>query len=282
MNIRTYRARFIEQLLPVYDRREAESFFQMIVEDRYSIKRQDIALHPEREFTNDQVLEMDCLLQSLLNQEPVQYLLGKTYFYGLQYKVTPDVLIPRPETEELVDWILKDYTGKGSFRLLDIGTGSGCIAISIAKNLPGSEMFAVDVSPGALDVAKSNAELNHVKVNFSRLNILNPEQLEHSFDVIISNPPYVRELEKYEIKSNVLDNEPHLALFVADNDPLIFYRNICEFATVHLNNPGAIYFEINQYLGKEMIELLHAYGFTEVELRKDIYGNDRMIKGVYS
>jgi release factor glutamine methyltransferase len=262
MNIRTYRARFIEQLLPVYDRREAESFFQMIVEDRYSIKRQDIALHPEREFTNDQVLEMDCLLQSLLNQEPVQYLLGKTYFYGLQYKVTPDVLIPRPETEELVDWILK--------------------AISIAKNLPGSEMFAVDVSPGALDVAKSNAELNHVKVNFSRLNILNPEQLEHSFDVIISNPPYVRELEKYEIKSNVLDNEPHLALFVADNDPLIFYRNICEFATVHLNNPGAIYFEINQYLGKEMIELLHAYGFTEVELRKDIYGNDRMIKGVYS
>jgi release factor glutamine methyltransferase len=171
---------------------------------------------------------------------------------------------------------------------LDIGTGSGCIAISLAKNIPNAEVFAIDVSEKALTTAQKNAENNQVKVNFIKTDILKIKDLGElptshfplppSFDIIVSNPPYVRELEKQEIKKNVLDNEPHLALFVEDNDALIFYRKIAELAQKNLTQNGQLFFEINQYLGKEMIDLLEKMGFKKIELRKDIYGNDRMIR----
>jgi release factor glutamine methyltransferase len=220
-------------------------------------------------------------LDSLKNEIPIQYLLGKTSFYGLDFEVNPAVLIPRPETEELVDWIISyDQIHKSTkpLRILDIGTGSGCIAISLAKNIPNSQVFAIDVSEKALATAQKNAEINNVKVAFLEENILETDDLEQQFDIIVSNPPYVRQLEKQEIKKNVLDNEPHLALFVEDNDALVFYRKIAELAQKNLLPNGQLFFEINQYLGKEMMELLEKMGFKNIELRKDIYGNDRMIQ----
>ena len=190
-------------------------------------------------------------------------------------------MIPRPETEELVDWIIGSQKVEGRnqrLKILDIGTGSGCIAILLAKNLPNAEVFALDVSEQALATAKRNAELNQVQVQFICQSILETEDLEHQFDIIVSNPPYVRHLEKQEIKKNVLDNEPHLALFVADNDALLFYRKIAQLAQKNLSPQGQLYFEINQYLGQEMVDLLHEMNFQNTALRKDIYGNDRMTR----
>ena len=211
----------------------------------------------------------------------MQYILGTTSFYDLEFEVNNDVLIPRPETEELVAWILSNIEitkSANKLKILDIGTGSGCIAISLAKNISNSEVFAIDVSEKALAVAQKNASTNEVKVIFIEENILNTESLHQTFDVIVSNPPYVRNLEKQEIHKNVLDYEPHLALFVEDDDDaLLFYRKIAHLAQKNLSENGQLYFEINQYLGKQMIELLQEKGFKNIELKKDIYGNDRMI-----
>jgi release factor glutamine methyltransferase len=215
---------------------------------------------------------------------PIQYLLGKTSFYGLDFEVNSAVLIPRPETEELVDWIIQSQKLKvksQKIKILDIGTGSGCIAVSLAKNIPNAQVFAIDVSEKALATAKKNANLNDVNVTFLHQSILETEDLEQEFDIIVSNPPYVRNLEKKEIKKNVLDNEPHLALFVEDNDALIFYKKIAELAQKNLSNSGQLYFEINQYLGKEMVGLLETMSFKNIELRKDIYENDRMTRAEF-
>jgi release factor glutamine methyltransferase len=244
-----------------------------------------LALQPDLIFSEEEIAAWNSILEQLKLEIPIQYLLGKTSFYGLDFEVNENVLIPRPETEELVDWILERQqpTGNGrNLKILDIGTGSGCIAISLAKNLPNAQVFAIDVSEKALATAKKNAESNAVKVTFISRNILDAEDLEQEFDIIVSNPPYVRNLEKEEIKKNVLEHEPHLALFVEDNDALIFYRKIAELAQKNLSNSGELYFEINQYLGKEMVDLLEGMNFKNIELRKDIYGNDRMTLAVLS
>ncbi|HQF48006.1 MAG TPA: peptide chain release factor N(5)-glutamine methyltransferase [Flavobacterium alvei] len=282
MKIKEYRAQFIQELLPIYDAGEAESFFYLILEEKRNLKRIDLALNPELTFSNDEIEVWNLILNQLKKEIPIQYLLGKTSFYGLEFEVNPNVLIPRPETEELVEWIIQSQKSKAEsqkIKILDIGTGSGCIAISLAKNLPNAHVFAIDVSEKALATAQKNTKINEVNVTFLLKNILETEDLEQQFDIIVSNPPYVRELEKQEIKKNVLDNEPHLALFVDDNDALIFYRKIAELAQKNLSPNGQLFFEINQYLGKEMIDLLEKMGFKNIELRKDIYGNDRMIRG---
>jgi release factor glutamine methyltransferase len=220
-------------------------------------------------------------LEQLKLEIPIQYLLGKTSFYGLDFEVDSSVLIPRPETEELVEWILESQKSKvksQKLRILDIGTGSGCIAISLAKNISEAQVFAIDVSEKALATAKKNAEKNKVELTLIAQNILRTDDLGQQFDIIVSNPPYVRNLEKQEIKKNVLDNEPHLALFVEDGDALMFYRKIAGLAQKNLAPNGQLFFEINQYLAKETLALLTEMGFKNIELRKDIYGNDRMIK----
>ena len=285
MKIKEYRTLFIQELTPIYDAGEAESFFYLIVEEKHQLKRIDLALHPDLVFSEAEIVVWNSILEQLKQEIPVQYLLGKTSFYGLDFEVNENVLIPRPETEELVGWILKrqklnpETSGESqNIRILDIGTGSGCIAISLAKNLPNTTVFAIDVSEKALATAKKNAENNSVNVTFINQNILETGDLQQQFDIIVSNPPYVRNLEKEEIKKNVLDNEPHLALFVEDNDALIFYKKIAELAQKNLSENGQLYFEINQYLGKEMVDLLQKMNFAAIELRKDIYGNDRMIR----
>ena len=279
MQIKKYRDYFIKTLTPIYDAIEAESFFYLILEQNHQMKRIDLALQPESIFTEKQMKVWNEILAKLQQEIPIQYILGKTHFYGLDFEVDENVLIPRQETEELVEWIITNQqTNKPTNQqILDIGTGSGCIAISLAKNLTSAKVYAIDVSEKALNVAKKNADLNQVDVTFIHKNILETDDLQVSFDIIVSNPPYVRNLEKAEIKKNVLEHEPHLALFVEDYDALIFYRKISELAQKNLKANGQLYFEINQYLGKEMIDLLESMGFVEVSLRKDIYGNDRMI-----
>jgi release factor glutamine methyltransferase len=285
MKIKQYRTYFIEELAPFYDAYEAESFFYLILEDKHKLRQIDLALNHELVFEEADIEKWKILLTELKKEVPIQYLLGKTNFYGLDFEVNEHVLIPRPETEELVEWIISENSKIERFKnlkILDIGTGSGCIAISLAKNIPNAKVFAIDVSEDALAMAKKNAKNNNVAVTFLLQSILETDDLKQDFDIIVSNPPYVRNLEKQEIKKNVLNYEPHLALFVQDNDALLFYRKIAELAQKNLVENGQLYFEINQYLGAEMNDLLRKLNFKNIELRKDIYDNDRMMRGLKS
>ena len=283
MLIKNYKSQFVTQLLPIYDAQEVESFFYLIMENKRQLRRIDLALDINLAFSETEIQEWNSILGKLKLQIPIQYILGSTEFYGLPFLVNENVLIPRPETEELVQWIISNnltIQKSNNLKILDIGTGSGCIAISLAKNLPNATVFALDISEKALAISQKNAEINNVNVNFINKDILKIndfKDLTTQFDIIVSNPPYVRNLEKAEINKNVLDNEPHLALFVEDEDALIFYRKIAQLAQENLAENGQLYFEINQYLGKETKELVEKLNFQNIELRKDIYGNDRMI-----
>lgn len=281
MLLKEYKIQFTNELAVIYDEKEVDSFFYIVLEAFHQMKRIDFALQPDFELDSIQLLQWETVLSQLVEYKPIQYILGETEFFGLPFYVNENTLIPRPETEELVDWIIqqsKVESRKSKLKILDIGTGSGCIAISLAKNLPNAEVYALDVSDKALEVAKKNAKNNNVDVQFLHQSILDTEDLDQQFDIIVSNPPYVRNLEKEEIKRNVLDFEPHLALFVEDNDALLFYRKIAQLAQKNLSEGGQLYFEINQYLGKEMVVLLEQNLFKKIELRKDVYGNDRMIR----
>ncbi|MEB3799702.1 peptide chain release factor N(5)-glutamine methyltransferase [Flavobacterium columnare] len=282
MLLQEYKIQFAEELQKIYDEKEVESFFTLLLEAFHGMKRIDFALNPQLELDALQLLQWETVLDQLKQEKPIQYILGETDFFGMSFYTNEYTLIPRPETEELVDWVIQTVstTKKGEkVRILDIGTGTGCIAISLAKNIPMAEVYAIDVSLKALEVAKRNAKKNNVTIEFIHQDLLILESLETTFDIIVSNPPYVRNLEKLEIKKNVLDYEPHLALFVEDTDPLIFYKKIAQLALKSLSKKGCLFFEINQYLGKEMIELMEDFGFENINLHKDIYGNDRMLLG---
>jgi len=279
LKIKDLRTHFKGALSKAYDAEEVMSFFYLLTEKELGLRRVDIALQLERELSEDVLAFFKEAESRLLDFEPVQYIIGDTEFFGLSFLVNENVLIPRPETEELVDWILKDHLGvTDELKILDIGTGSGCIAITLAKNLPNAKVYAIDVSEKALALAKQNANKNQVEIEFIQLDVLKEEIDETNFDIVVSNPPYVRELEKTEIKTNVLENEPALALFVSNDDPLIFYRRISVLAKQLLTESGRLYFEINQYLGVETKELIEKLQFNTVTLRTDIYQNDRMIR----
>ncbi len=280
MLFKNYKTLFLKDLISIYDDKEIESFFYLILEKKHQLQRIDLALNPELELNESQLQEWNAILNQLKNQKPIQYILQETYFYGLPFYVDENVLIPRPETEELVELIISknlNFQQSNNLKILDIGTGSGCIACALAKNIPNASVFAIDVSEKAIEVAKRNAILNEVEVTFLQKNILEMDDLKQQFDIIVSNPPYVRHLEKAEINKNVLEYEPHLALFVEDNDALLFYKKIAVLAKKRLTKCGQLYFEINQYLGAATVELVQSYGFVNIELKKDIYGNDRMI-----
>ncbi|MQP52971.1 MULTISPECIES: peptide chain release factor N(5)-glutamine methyltransferase [unclassified Flavobacterium] len=290
MVIKELKTHFFNSLKSIQDEREIESFFFILTEYLHNLKRVDVALNPNFELSEDDVKRWNAILSELQQEKPIQYITGEAWFYGLQFEVNENTLIPRPETEELVEWILNSPITHypTPITILDIGTGTGCIPISLKANLPQANVSAIDVSVKALAVAKRNAQSNKVEVNFIEANILEvedlfklPSAISHnpsSYNIIVSNPPYVRNLEKQEIKKNVLDFEPHLALFVEDTDALLFYRKIAQLALKNLSPNGLLFFEINQYLGKETVELLKNLGFKNIDLKKDIYGNDRMIK----
>ncbi|WP_421809587.1 peptide chain release factor N(5)-glutamine methyltransferase [Flagellimonas sp.] len=303
---------FHKELDGIYPKEEVDAFFYRCIEHYLGLERFVLVVRPNTTVTKEDEQPLFEALAQLKQERPLQYILGTAHFMDMEFAVNEDVLIPRPETEELVQWIMDDVESQISdirnqkseiaqqtseIRILDIGTGSGCIAIALAKYIPSAKVYALDISEKALKVARKNAEANSVDVTFLKQSILEPElalelgpelalalalgpelALELEFDIVVSNPPYVRELEKKEIKKNVAGHEPHLALFVPNEDPLLFYRAIAHFANKNLTKNGSLYLEINQYLGVETQALLKAHNFSEIELRKDIFGNDRMIK----
>ncbi|PCJ96995.1 MAG: protein-(glutamine-N5) methyltransferase, release factor-specific [Flavobacteriaceae bacterium] len=278
---------FHKELDDLYPVEEVDIFFYRMVEHYLGLERFILALEPSFTVSKHEEQPLFEGLAQLKLERPLQYILGETEFMDLKLAVNEQVLIPRPETEELVRWILETERNRSvnsatlnAPRILDIGTGSGCIAISLAKNLPKATVHALDVSEKALEMAKKNAQKNNVTVNFIHANALELESLEEHFDIIVSNPPYVREMEKKEMETNVLEHEPALALFVTNEKPLLFYEKIAAFAKANLNQCGTLYFEVNQYLGKETEQLLKEQDFLEIELRKDMFGNDRMLRGV--
>ncbi|WP_420322828.1 peptide chain release factor N(5)-glutamine methyltransferase [Flagellimonas sp.] len=308
MLLREIKDIFHKELDKIYPAEEVNTFFYLTIEHYLKLERFVLAIQPNFNLTKEEEQPLFEALAQLKQERPIQYIFGKTHFMDLEFLVNENVLIPRPETEELVGWILDAERSRSvisapfndhSLQILDIGTGSGCIAIALAKNLPNAKVYALDISEKALEVAQQNALLNEVAVAFLKGDILDPDfkleldfelefelnlelnpELELKFDIIVSNPPYVRELEKKEMQKNVVEHEPDLALFVPDNDALLFYKKITQFAQENLKNRGCLFFEINQYLGKRTKALLEAHNFLEIELRKDLFGNDRMLKGM--
>ena len=261
-----------------YSAGEISALTRIIAIELLDIPQMTFFLKDDVTLTAGQEALLDNAITRLQKQEPIQYILGYSDFCGLKFKVTPATLIPRPETSELVEWIASEANGNGS--ILDIGTGSGCIAVSLAHKLPQSKVTAWDISPDALAVATENSKANGCAVEFEEIDILAYKPTGELFDIIVSNPPYIKENEKAEMHSNVLDWEPHTALFVPDNDPLLFYRTIAEKGLVLLKPGGKLYFEINRAHGKETVEMLKSLGYTGIELRKDFADNDRMIRAV--
>lgn len=266
-----------------YPQEEIESFIRLIFSWMKNYSITDIILKKDEELDADERQKLVTIVERLKMFEPIQYILGETEFYGLTFRLSQDVLIPRPETEELVDWILRD-SPIPSARILDVGTGSGCIPISLKKQLVQANVSACDISPKALQIARNNTLLNQVDVNFFELDILNTTTyaLPEKLDILVSNPPYIRNSEKELMHDNVLRFEPHLALFVDDESPLIFYNALAKFGSKNLNPGGLIYWEINEAYGIECYELLEKEGFSDIVLRKDLNGKDRMIKARFT
>ena len=279
MKLKDLKIDFITKLSVTYQKEEVLSFFKILCEEYLNITPTKLLLVGEELINKEQLDMFSKVIIRLLNEEPIQYILNTTSFYGLDFICTPSVLIPRPETEELVDWILKSEKNKIS--ILDIGTGTGCIPISLAKNNTDYTVSALDISDAGLELAKDNAQKNEVDISFISADIFSYTS-EKKYDLIVSNPPYVRNLEKIKIQNNVLNFEPPLALFVDDDDPLVFYRAILEFAKSNLSEKGSVYFEINENLFNEMESLLASYRFSEIELKKDVFGKYRFIRGLKS
>lgn len=267
-----------EALSNYYSAGEISALTRIIATELLGVSQMAFYLKDDITLTTEQQTLLDNAIERLKKQEPIQHILGYSDFCGLKFKVTPATLIPRPETSELVEWITSEATGNEG--ILDIGTGSGCIAVSLAHKLPQGKVTAWDISPDALAVATENSKANGCTVEFEEVDILAYKPTGELFDIIVSNPPYIKENEKTAMHSNVLDWEPHTALFVPDSDPLLFYRAIAEKGLTLLKTSGRLYFEINRTHGKETMEMLAALGYTDIELRKDFAENDRMIRAV--
>jgi release factor glutamine methyltransferase len=267
-----------KELEGLYPKTEIESFARICVEYVCGFNYTQFILHKNEKINPAERKKIEAIVYRLKKHEPIQYILGETEFFGLKLKVNPSVLIPRPETEELVQWILESDLKTESI-ILDIGTGSGCIALALKSNIPAAKVYGVDFSKEALKTAVQNGKENNLEVDFLQADILNWEQKSWNRpDLIVSNPPYVRELEKKKMQSNVLDYEPETALFVSDSDPLLFYRRIAEFALKYLNPNGGLFFEINENLGNETLKMLELMGFQNCTIKADLFGKERMFR----
>ena len=282
MLLRDLRNLYLKDLEVLYPKAEIDSILDILLEHYLGIGRFVLALQPQYSMTKDEEEPLIAALARLVEEEPVQYITGYAHFYGLDFEVNPNVLIPRPETEDLIRWILEDVRQKnGQVDILDIGTGSGNIAISLASQLPHSRVHALDISSAALDTAKENAKKNGVNIQFLLGDIRTLQQLDDPFDIIVSNPPYVRLSESSQMRNNVKKYEPWEALFVPDEAPLLFYELIAKFGKNNLKPGGRLYLEINQYLGAEVEQLLETEGYEDIVLKSDLFGNDRMVKAVF-
>jgi len=294
MKLKELAIKFNTDLNSLYPEDEAQALFLLTLHHLLGLNRADYLLKKEQDISITDISKFESVLKELKTGKPIQYIIGEAHFYGLTLKVNESVLIPRPETEELVEWMLKSVAScelqvmgfnptthnPQLTTILDIGTGSGCIAIALKKNLPNTAVYALDIAADSLEIAKQNAELNKVHVEFIHQDILTPSisHLPSSISIIVSNPPYITEHEKSEMHSNVLSHEPHRALFVSNEKPLLFYEAIANFALKNLQQNGLLFFEINENLGQQAVSLLKDKGFKNIELKKDMQGKDRMIK----
>lgn len=282
MKLKELAVQFHSTLDLLYGADESQALFFMALAQLSGLKRNDYLLRKDETIAAIDLAKFEALLADLAKGKPIQYIFGEAHFYGLTFKVTEEVLIPRPETEELVDWIVETVGSAqfGANSLLDIGTGSGCIAIALKKHLPQFKVSALDIAHESLAIAQENATLNQVELVFLQQDILEiPQQKsEFTYTVIVSNPPYITQAEKEQMHQNVLENEPHRALFVSNERPLVFYEAIADYALQNLQNRGLLFFEINEHLGKETVDLLKDKDFINIELRKDMQGKDRMIR----
>jgi len=292
MQLKQLAQNFKESLNAIYQEDESQALLLVTLQHLLNYSRADYLLKKELEIADEQTAKLLAILKELETGKPIQYILGEAHFYGLTFKVNESVLIPRPETEELVEWIISVYSSQFSVgnsllqttnpqfpTILDIGTGSGCIAISLKKNLPNTKVYALDIAEDTIETAKQNASLNNVEVEFILDDILQTQYTIRNtqYSLIVSNPPYIKEDEKPAMHQNVLANEPHRALFVSNENPLIFYEAIANFALKYLANNGLLFFEINEYLGEQTVDLLKDKGFKNIKLRKDMQRKDRMI-----
>ena len=276
-SIRAIKTYFINELNSFYEQSELESMFYITVAHYFNFEKKDFILTSDKRFSESELLKIIYCVKDLKKGKPLAYIFGEWEFFGLPFKVNESTLIPRPETEELVDIILKE--NNKAVNILDIGTGSGCIPTALKKQNNNYQVFAVDVSKEALKVASQNAQLNEVEVTFLEYDILKNRNsiFQQQFDVIVSNPPYIPESDITEMANNVLDFEPHLALFVANHEPLLFYDAIADFAKINLKNNGKLYFEIHENYGNETLDLIESKGFSDARLIKDINGKNRIV-----
>ncbi|EDM38395.1 putative protoporphyrinogen oxidase [Pedobacter sp. BAL39] len=283
MNLRHLLQHFNEMLADLYEEEEVTAIFYVCIEHVSGLNRMDVRMNWERILLDQEEQRYSEIATAMTKGRPVQHVLGETTFYGFSIQVSPDVLIPRPETEELVDWILTTLRSDfqqapetGPLRVIDFGTGSGCIPIAIKKHIAEAVVEAVDISQTALKVAKHNALMNNAEIRFIQADMCN-YKTEQKYDLMVSNPPYIKNLERIEMHKNVLEHEPHLALFVPDERPLLFYEALADLAAKSLNEQGYLFFEINEHLAQETIDMLASKSFKTIELRKDMQGKDRML-----
>jgi release factor glutamine methyltransferase len=271
----------VSELTELYSKEEAVNIMRMVFQEKLGLSRMDMAMEQMKEIDEKSEKLIFNIAEKLIEGEPVQQLMGYTHFYGYKLRLNKHVLIPRPETEELVHWIIQENKGEEP-DVLDVGTGSGCIAIALSRGLENPAVKAVDISQQALELAQINSIANNAGLDLMNLDILvevNWKKLA-DFDIIVSNPPYVTEGEKSAMHINVLNHEPHLALFVPDQDPLIFYKKISEMAIKHLKKDGRLYFEINAAYGKQVKKLLKDKGFSDIVIRKDLNDKDRFVRAM--
>jgi release factor glutamine methyltransferase len=283
------------RLQEVYEESEAKNIADLLIEHITSLSKNERLSRNEYEITPEQELAFKDDLQRLLKHEPIQYLMNKSWFYGLELFVDPSVLIPRPETEELVEWVINDIKASGLdvftrdmagadktnlLKILDVGTGSGCIALALKKAMPKAEIWGCDMSEEALNVARRNGSALDIRVDFQGLNFLDPEQQRQlpTVNILVSNPPYIPIKDKQLMDRNVVEHEPHLALFVPNDDPLVFYRALAKFGMHRLYENGSIYMEIHEDLGSQVTDLFKEEGYFSVEVKKDMQGKNRMVK----
>ncbi|WP_153796642.1 peptide chain release factor N(5)-glutamine methyltransferase [Foetidibacter luteolus] len=282
MTIQQAYQQLLSALFDLYDDREAANIANLVIEHVTGQRKIDRLMNKLLPLSGQQQQDIETHLQQLVRHVPLQYVLGEAWFAGLKLFVNPHVLIPRPETEELVEWIVQSAGKKVAPAILDIGTGSGCIALALKKKLPLAKVHGADVSAGALEVAAENAALNKLEISLQLLDVLDENAWCSlpNFNIIVSNPPYITHAEANDMEAHVLEHEPHTALFVPDNTPLLFYTKIADFGLAHLAQKGMLFFEINEAFGNETVHLLRDKGYTDVELRKDLQGKNRMVKAV--
>ncbi len=282
MTIHLAYKQLLAQLYEVYDNREAANIADMVIEHVTGQRKIERIVYKDLPVNEQQQVQLEKFAGQLLQHRPVQYVLGEAWFMKMKLRVNESVLIPRPETEELAEWIINDIkkSGNKEVSLFDIGTGSGCIPIAVRKKIPEVAVSAIDVSDDALQVAILNSIEQNVLVDFLHLDFLNEEEWNRlgKYNIIVSNPPYIKQSEEARMQNNVLKYEPHVALFVPDEDALIFYKAIVKFSTVHLKPGGSVYVEINEALGEDVVKLFKENDFQEVVLKKDMQGKDRMVK----